>query len=117
MILFVLEAHGALNLGRGVDEGAQRVAGKRVVVAAGVAGFVIAALGVGAGEEEALDFIGGVERVALLVEQPVGVALEDAANVRGVGRPILVDDMPEDQNFAGAEYVRRRPVERAPIHG
>src|SRR5438132_8245452 len=88
MILFVLEAHGALNLGRGVDEGAQRVAGKRVVVAAGVdvfefAGFVIAALGVGAGEEEALDFIGGVERVALLVEQPVGVALEDAANVRG----------------------------------
>ena len=36
MILFVLEAHGALYFGRGVDEGAQRIAGKRVIIAARV---------------------------------------------------------------------------------
>ena len=52
VILLVLEAHGALHFGGGVDERAQRVAGQRVIVAAGVhvlelAGFVVAPLGVG----------------------------------------------------------------------
>ena len=51
MVLLVLEAHGALHFGGGVDKRAQRVAGQRVVIAAGVdvlelAGFVIAPLGV-----------------------------------------------------------------------
>ena len=36
VVLFVLEAHGALHFGGGVDERAQRIAGQRVVVAAGV---------------------------------------------------------------------------------
>ena len=49
MVLLILEAHGALHFGRGVDEGAQRVAGQRVIVSAGVdvfelAGFVVAPL-------------------------------------------------------------------------
>ena len=70
VVLFVLEAHGALHFGAGIDEVAERIAGQRVVVAAGVdvfelAGLVIAAFGVGAVEEEAFDFVGGVERVAL----------------------------------------------------
>ena len=48
VVLFVLEAHRALHFGGGVDEGAQRIAGQRVIVAAGVdvfelAGFVIVA--------------------------------------------------------------------------
>ncbi len=47
VVLLVLEAHRALHFGGGVDEGAQRIAGQRVVVAAGVhvfelAGFVVA---------------------------------------------------------------------------
>ena len=36
VILLVLEAHRALHFGGGVDEGAQRIAGERVVIAAGV---------------------------------------------------------------------------------
>ena len=73
VILLVLEAHGALHFGGAVDERAQGVAGQRVVVAAGVhvvelAGLVVVALGVGTLEEEALDLVGGVEGVALLVD-------------------------------------------------
>ena len=53
VILFVLETHGALHFGRRVDERAQRIAGQRVIVAAGIdvfelVRFVITALGVGA---------------------------------------------------------------------
>ena len=72
MVLLVLEAHGALHFGGGVDERAQRVAGQRVIVAAGVdvlelaVGFVIVPLRVGPLEEEALNFVGGVQGVSLL---------------------------------------------------
>ena len=78
-------------------------------------GFVIVPLGVEALEEEAFDFVGGVERVAVLLVELVGVAFEHAANVGGVGRAALVDDFAEDQHFAGAEDVGGRPVERAPV--
>ena len=72
VVFLVLEAHGALHFSRRVDERAQRIAGQRMIVAAGIdifelAGFVIMALGVGAFEEESFDFVGGVERVALLL--------------------------------------------------
>ena len=45
VVLLVLETHGALHFGGRVDERAQRIAGQRVIVAAGVdvlelAGFV-----------------------------------------------------------------------------
>ena len=120
VIFLVLEAHGALHFGRGVDKRAQRIAGQRVIVSAGVdvfefAGLVVVALGVGAFEEEAFDFVGGVERVALFLVQFVGIALQHAANVAGVGCAALVDDFAEHQHFAGAEHVGRRPVERAPV--
>ena len=100
VVLFVLEAHGALHFGGGVDESAQRIAGQRVVVAAGVdvlelAGLVVVSLGVGALEEEAFDFVGGVERVAVLLDRLVGERLQHAANVGGVGLAILVDDSPK----------------------
>ena len=53
MVLLVLEAHRALHFGGRVDELAQRIAGQRVIVAAGVhvfelAGLVIMPLGVDA---------------------------------------------------------------------
>src|SRR5262249_4251057 len=72
VILFILEAHGALHFGRGVNERAQRIAGQRVVVAAGIhvlklAGLMVPAFGVGSGEEKALDFVGSIEGVAFLV--------------------------------------------------
>ncbi len=61
VVLLIFKAHRALYFGRGVDEGAQGVAGKGVVVAAGVyvlepAGLVIAALGVDAFKEETFRF-------------------------------------------------------------
>ena len=79
------------------------------------AGFVVARFGVGAVEEEAFDFIGGVERVALFFVQLVGEGLERAADVGFVRRAVLVDDFAEDENFAGTENVRGAPVERAPV--
>ena len=120
VVFFVLESHGALHFGSGVDKSAQGIAGQRVIVAAGVdvfefAGFVIMALGVGAFEEEALNFVGGVEGVALFLEQILGVSLEHAANVAGVGCAALVDDFAEHQHLAGAEDIGGRPVERAPV--
>jgi len=62
VILLVLESHGPLHFCGVVDKGSQRIARQRVVIAARVhvlktAGFVIAALGIEAGEDEALDFI------------------------------------------------------------
>jgi hypothetical protein len=83
-----------------------------MVVAAGVdvvelAGLMIVALGILAIEDETFDFVGGVEGVALGVVQVVGVGLEDAADIGGVGRAVLVDDVAEDQDFAVAEVVGR----------
>jgi len=110
-----------MALGAGVDEFAQGVAGQRVIVAAGIdvfelIGLVIAAFGVGAVEEEAFDFVGGVEGVALLLVKALRVAFEDAADIGAVGRAVLIDNLTEDQHLAGAEDIGRCPVEGAPIH-
>jgi hypothetical protein len=68
VVLLVLEAHGALHFGRGVDELAQRIERQRVIVAAAgdeleLAGLVVLLLGVLAGEQEALNLGGRVQRV------------------------------------------------------
>src|ERR1019366_6506283 len=106
MVLLVLESHGALHFGGGVDESAQRIAGQRVIVAAGVdviklLGFMIMALGLDAVEEKAFNLVGGVEGVALALQELVGIGLEHAANVGGIRRAALVDDIAEHQHFAG----------------
>src|SRR6185437_1598403 len=90
VVFFVLETHSALHFGGCVNECAQGIAGQRVVVAAGVhvfefAGFLEVALGVGAFKEEAFNFVGGVERVALLGIQRFRIALQNAANIGCVG--------------------------------
>ncbi len=120
MILFVLEAHGALYFGYRIDEAAQGIAGQRVIVAAGVyvfelASFVVAALSVGAAEQEAFDFVGGVERVALFLMHLFGKFVEQAANVSHVRLATFIDHVAEDQDFAGAKDVSRAPVEGGPI--
>ncbi len=120
VILFVLESHGPLHFGAPVDKGAQRIAGQRVIVSAGVhilefAGFVIAPLGVEARENEAFDFIGGVQRVAVLFELSLGISLQHAAHVADVRAAVLLQDFAEHHYLALAENVRRAPVERGPI--
>src|SRR5713101_2694876 len=92
-----------------------------MVVAAGIyvfefAGLVVSALGVGPTKEKALDFISSVERVAFFLVEIVRVAFQDSADIGGVGRAVLVDDVAEDEDLAGAEHVRRRPIKRAPVH-
>ena len=120
VVFFVLEAHGALHFGGGVNKGAQRIAGQRMVVAAGIdvlelASFVIAALGVRSLEQETFNLVGRVERVALLLVQHLGVALQHATNVGCIRRPTLVDDFAEYQHFAGTENIRRAPIESGPV--
>src|SRR4029077_618940 len=98
----------------------QRVAGERMVVAAGVdilelASFVVAALGIGTLEQEAFDFVGGIQGIAVLLVLFGGKPLQHAANVGGVGFSVLVDDFAENQHFAGPEDISRRPVKGAPV--
>ena len=85
VVLLVLEAHGALHFRGCVDELAKRIAGQRVIVAAGVhvfelAGVVIAPLRVRSLEEKAFNFVRGVQRVPSSCSV-VGVVLQHAANV------------------------------------
>src|SRR5271157_1749550 len=91
-----------------------------MVVSAGVhiielAGLVMLLLGVFSLEDKALDFVGGVERVALGCAQFSSKSLQNTANVGGVGLSILVDDIAKHQHFAGTEYVGRSPIEGAPV--
>ncbi len=121
VVLFVLEAHGALDFSRGVDELAQRIERQRVIVAAGgnkleLAGLVIYLFGVLAGKQKALDLGGGVEGVLFLGVELVGVVFQDAAKVARVEGAVLVDDGSEHQHLAVAEDVGGNPVERAPVN-
>src|SRR5262249_58358312 len=81
VVLLILESHRALHLGGGIDEGAQRIAGQRVIVAAGIyilelAGFVVAALGIRSLKEEALNLVGRIQRVAFGLEKALSPLLE-----------------------------------------
>jgi len=76
------------------------------------AGFVVASFSVGTVEEEAFDFVGGVERVAFFVVEFSGERLQRATDVGFVGRAVFVDDFTEDEHFAGTEDVGRTPVKR-----
>jgi len=122
VVLLVLETHRALHFRGGVDELAERVTGERVVVTALVdvlegASLVVVTLGVDAIEEEALNLIGGVERVSVLLKLLLGEVLEDATKIAGVVPTVLVDHLAEDEDLAGAEDVGGSPVEGAPIEG
>ena len=122
VILLVLETHGPLDFRGGINKRAQRIAGQRVVVTAGIdvfelAGFVVIPLRILALEKESFDFVGGVERIALLLVEIVGVALQDSSNVSGVRRTVFVDHVAEDKDFAGSKHIRWRPIKRPPIHG
>src|SRR5438128_6803679 len=121
VVLFVLEAHGALHFRGRINESAQWIAGKRMIVAAGVdvlefAGFVVAALRVRSIEEKAFNLIGGVQREALLFIETIGVALENSADIGRVRRAILINNVAKDEHLAGAENIGGRPIECAPVH-
>src|SRR5712664_523310 len=91
-----------------------------MIVSAGVdvlelAGFVIAALSVGAFEKKPLNLIGRVECVALLLIEFVCEFLQDAANIGTVRLSAFVDYIAKDQHFTRAEDIGGRPVERCPV--
>jgi len=120
VVFFVLESHGALHFSRGVDKLAQRIKRQRVIVAAGrdeleFAGLMVGALGILAGEEEALDLSGCIQRVVVLLVLLIGIRLKHAAQIAGVGGAVLVDHVAKNQNLAVAENVGRHPVEGAPV--
>jgi hypothetical protein len=119
VVLLVGEAERPLHLGRGVDEAAQGVSGKRVVVAArrGVLelpGLEVAALRVAPLEDEALDLVGDVRDHVLLL-QLRRQGLQPRAQVRGVGRTVLVAHVAKDEDLARPEHVGREPVEGRPV--
>ena len=96
---------------------AQRIARQRVIIAAGVhilelAGLVIVPLRILAIEQEAFDFVGGIQRVAVLLVQALRVAFEHAADVGAVGLAVFIDDLAEHQHLAGAEDVGWAPNRR-----
>src|SRR5437879_13922874 len=112
MVFLVLEAHGPLHFGSRVDERTQRIAGQRVIVSAGVdvlelAGFVIAALGIGPFEQEAFELVGGVESVALLFMEFGCEFLPDAAIVSALRLSTFVYTMPDGQLFASTVILGR----------
>src|SRR5215813_9591404 len=114
MVFLILEAHGALHFGGGVNKRAQRVAGQRVIVAAGIhvlklAGLMITALGIRALEEKAFNFVSGVERVTFLLVHVFGKGFEQAADVGRVRFAAFVNDVAEDQHFTGTKNVGRAP--------
>ena len=78
-------------------------------------GFGIMPFGVDALEQEAFDFVGGVQRVVILLILILGELLEHTADVGRVRAAVLIDDFAEYHHFAGAEEVRRRPVEGGPV--
>ncbi len=91
-----------------------------MVVAAGVdvlelSGLVVVAFGVKSFEEETLDLVGGVQRVAFLGVTIVGELLERAADVAGERLAVAIEDVGEDEDLAGPEYVGRTPIKCAPV--
>src|SRR5215469_584191 len=120
MILLILESHGALHLGRGVNEFTEWVQWQRMIVAAGIdklelASFVKAPFGVSPGEKEAFDLVCRVECVALLSKEFVRVRLQYATQITGVGFAVLINDGAEDDYFSRAENVGGYPIEGAPV--
>src|ERR1022692_2935468 len=91
-----------------------------MIVAAGVhvfklASLMISTLGIGALEEEAFNFVGRVQRVALLFIEALSEGFEDAAHVSRVWLAALIDDLAKDEHLARPENVSRTPVKSAPV--
>src|SRR5579864_5705347 len=91
-----------------------------MIVPAGVgvlerARLVVTTLGVQTAEKKAFDLVRGVERVAVAFEAIGRQPLEDTANVCIERRTVAIQDVAEDEDFAGTEHVGRSPIERAPI--
>src|SRR4051794_25081020 len=104
MILLVLESHGTLHFSRRIDEGPQGIAGKRMVVAAGVdvlqlSSLVIPALGIGTLKQKSFNLIGRVQGIALLFILFLGKGLEHRADVAAVRISTLVDDLAKNQHL------------------
>src|SRR5581483_6868494 len=80
-----------------------------------LASFVVAALRVRALKQEAFNFIGRIQCVALLLVQFVGELLQNAANISSIGLAVLIDYIAEDEYLSWTEDICRRPIECAPV--
>src|SRR6266481_5719887 len=105
MILFVLESHGALHFGGGIDETAQRIAGQRVVITASVyifefQSFVVGAFRFRIFEKKSFNLICGIQGVAVFLMESGGKSLEHAADIGGVGFATFVDDFAKHKYLA-----------------
>src|SRR5580704_218274 len=80
-----------------------------------LAGFGVPPLSVNTLKKEPFNFVGSVERVTVLLMLFKGKGFEHAADIGGVDRSALVDDLAEHDYFARSEKVGRNPVKRAPV--
>src|SRR5712675_2410474 len=102
MVFFVLEAHRALHLRSRIDEGAQRIAGKRMVVSAGIhvlefSRFVVATLRVWSLKQESFNLVRGIQRVLFSLIHFTGKTLKPTANIGAVGRAVFVYHFTENE--------------------
>src|SRR5689334_12482590 len=80
------------------------------------AGLVITPLGVRTVEQKALDFVGGIEGISLLLVEVLCPFLEEAADVGRVRCSAFIDHVAEDQDLAGAKDVGRSPIKGRPVN-
>src|SRR6266478_6409149 len=115
MVFFVLEAHRTLHFSSRIDEGAQRIAGQRVVVSAGIhvlefSSFVVATLRVRSLKQESFNLIRGIQRVLFILVHLTGKTLEPTTNIGAVGRAVFVYHFTENEHLAAAKHIRGSPV-------
>src|ERR1019366_8349243 len=67
------------------------------------------------GEQEAFNFVGGVERITFVLVQVVGKRFQHATDIGRIRGTALVDDIAKHQDLSWTKNVRRSPVEGAPI--
>src|SRR4030081_1676080 len=115
MVLFVLEAHRTLYLRGRIDEGAQRIAGQRMVVSAGIhvlkfPRFVVAPLRVRSLKQESFNLVRGIQGVFLILVHLTSKTLKPTANIGAVGRAVFVYHFTENEHLAAAKHIRGSPV-------
>src|ERR1700735_3109920 len=120
MVFLVLETHGTLHFGSGVDELTERVTRERMIVSALVdvlelASLMVGALGVDTIKEEALDLIRSVQRIAIPGKLLIGEILQDSTDVARVVGAIFVNYFAKYENLARTKNVGWGPIKSAPI--
>ncbi len=120
VVLLVSEPHGSLHLGRRIDELAQGIAGKGVIVPTGgnaleASRLVVTSFCVTALEEKALDLRREVGCDFLLLEELIRVFAQAASHVGWVRCAVTIEHFGEHENLPWSEHIGRQPVEGRPV--